>query len=56
MDNADCEQISRDQLDLADVTISDGSVSVDAAGIVSITVRWLEPSDQWRSISVQSRG
>ena len=34
----------------------DGSVSVDAAGIVSITVRWLEPSDQWRSISVQSRG
>lgn len=34
----------------------DGAVTVDSAGVVSITVRWLEPSDKWRSIRVSSRG
>ncbi len=34
----------------------DGSVAVDASGLVTVTVRWLEPNDQIGSITLESRG
>ena len=34
----------------------DGGVSVSGAGVVSVTVQWLEPDSQVRSITVDSRG